>query len=74
MKLCSFIPIQILNRNTYLCRAGMTKWYGTGLRAGYLGVRVWQGLGICLLTTTSILALGPTQPPIQWVAVSLSLG
>jgi hypothetical protein len=34
----------------------------------------WQGMGIFLFTTTSRLALGPTQPPIQLVAGPLSLG
>jgi hypothetical protein len=33
----------------------------------------WQGLGI-FLTTVSRMALGPTQPPIQWVPEALSLG
>jgi hypothetical protein len=33
-----------------------------------------QGLGILLYTSASRLALGPTQPPIQWVSRSLSLG
>jgi hypothetical protein len=32
-----------------------------------LGFNSWQGLGIFPLTTTSRTALGPTQPPIQWV-------
>jgi hypothetical protein len=32
-----------------------------------------QGLGIFLFTTASRPALGPTQPPIQWVLGSLSL-
>jgi hypothetical protein len=33
-----------------------------------------RGLGIFLFTTTSRTALGPIQPPIQWVAGALSLG
>jgi hypothetical protein len=32
------------------------------------------GLGIFLLTTASRTALGPAQPPIQWVPGALSLG
>jgi hypothetical protein len=34
----------------------------------------WYELGIFLLSTASRLALGPTQPPIQWVTWALSLG
>jgi len=33
----------------------------------------WE-LGIFLFTTASTPALGPTQPPIQWVPGALSLG
>jgi hypothetical protein len=33
-----------------------------------------RGLGIFLFTTASRTALGPTQPPIQWVRGALSLG
>jgi hypothetical protein len=33
-----------------------------------------QGMGIFLFTTASRTALEPTQPPIQWVPVALSLG
>jgi hypothetical protein len=32
-----------------------------------------QGMGIFLFTTASKQALGPTQPPIQWVPGALSL-
>jgi hypothetical protein len=37
---------------------------------------MWEvlGLGIFLFTTASRTALGPTQPPIQWVRGALSLG
>jgi hypothetical protein len=38
------------------------------------GFKSWQGLGIFPFTTASRLALGPTQPPIQWVPGVLSLG
>jgi len=41
---------------------------------GVLGFDSRRGLGIFLFTTASRPALGPTQPPIQWVPGSLSLG
>jgi len=34
----------------------------------------WHGLGIFLFTTVSRLALGLTQPPVQWVLGALYLG
>jgi hypothetical protein len=40
---------------------------GYGLEIGVLGFDFRQGLGISLFTTASRMALGPTQPPIQWV-------
>jgi hypothetical protein len=39
-----------------------------------LGFNSQQGLGIFFFTTVSRTALGPTQPPIQWVLEVLSLG
>jgi len=44
--------------------------YGLDFR----GFESRQGLGIFLFTTASRPALGPTQPPIQWVPGALSLG
>jgi hypothetical protein len=43
-------------------------------RAGLLRFKPWQGLGIFLFTTMLRVAVGPTQPPIQWVPRALSLG
>jgi hypothetical protein len=44
-----------------------------GYRQDDQGLESWQGLGIFLLTNTSRLALGHTQPSIQWVPGVLSL-
>jgi hypothetical protein len=46
----------------------------TGWMIGVLGFDSRQGLGIFLLTTATRTALGPAQPPIQWVLGALSLG
>jgi hypothetical protein len=46
--------------------------YRLGDREG--GFESRQGLGFFLFTTASRPALGPTQPPIQWVPGALSLG
>jgi hypothetical protein len=44
----------------------------SGLALGYVlddqGFEPWQVLGIFLFTTSSRPALGPTQPPIEWVS------
>jgi hypothetical protein len=49
------------------------RWF-TGWTIGVLGFDSLRGLGIFLFTTASRTALGPTQPPIQGVRGSLSLG
>jgi hypothetical protein len=48
--------------------------WATGWTFGVLGFDSRRGLGIFLFTTRSRTALGPTQPPIQWVPGSLSMG
>jgi hypothetical protein len=47
---------------------------GYGLDDRGSRVRFPVGLGIFLFTTTSKKALGPIQPPIQWITGVLSLG
>jgi hypothetical protein len=44
------------------------------LLEGVLGFDSRRGLGIFLFTTASKMALGPTQPPFQWVPGAFSLG
>jgi hypothetical protein len=46
----------------------------TGWTIGILGFDSQRGLGIFLFTTASRTAMGPTQPPIQWVPGALFLG
>jgi hypothetical protein len=57
----------IFNHCIWLLRA-------TGWTIGVLGFDSRRGLGIFLFTTASRMALGHTQPPIQWVPGVLSLG
>jgi hypothetical protein len=48
--------------------------WATGWTIGVLGFYSRRGLGTFLFTTASRTALGPTQPPIQWVPGALSVG
>jgi hypothetical protein len=48
--------------------------WATGWTIGVLEFDSRRGLGIFLFTTASRTALGPTQPPIQWIPRALSLG
>jgi hypothetical protein len=45
-----------------------------GYRLDDQGFESQQGLGIFLFTTMSRPAVGPTQPPIQWIPGALSQG
>jgi hypothetical protein len=54
--------------------AGLAQYYSAGLRAEWSRIWVTVGAGNFLFTTTSRPALGPTQPPIEWVPGAHSLG
>jgi hypothetical protein len=59
-------PRAVLTQLVYLWAMGWT--------IGVLGFDSRRGLGSFLFTTASRTALGPSQPPIQWVLGALSLG
>jgi hypothetical protein len=62
-----------LIKKTALPAQSVQRW-ATGWTIGVLGFDSRWRLGIFLSTTASKTALGPTQPPIQWVPWALSLG
>jgi hypothetical protein len=55
-------------------RAYSSSIWATGWTIGVLGFDSRRELGISLFTIASRTALGPTQPPIQWVPGTLPLG
>jgi hypothetical protein len=57
-----------------LHRAQSVQRWARGWTIGILGFDSRRGLGIFLFTTASRTALGPSQPPIQWVSGTVSLG
>jgi hypothetical protein len=61
-------------RNTGAVIAQSVLHWATGWTIGVLGFDSRRGLENFLFTTASRTALGPTQPPIQWVTGALSLG
>jgi hypothetical protein len=56
---------------SYIFRS-LLSWYTDGIWARRLGFDCRQRQEIILYSTASTQALGPTQPPIQWVSVALS--
>jgi hypothetical protein len=80
-----FHPSQFRGYIAYLCCfCGCKERFGrkfaifivisaTGWTIGVLGFDSRLGLGILPFTTASRMALGPTQPPTQWVSGALSL-
>jgi hypothetical protein len=66
-----FFPFPYINQSRD-SSAGIALGYG--LEIGVLGFDSLRELGIFLFTPVSRTALGPTQPPIQWVPWALSLG
>jgi hypothetical protein len=68
----SIIPYETECVKRWDCSVGIATDYGLDNRM--IGVRIPAGAGNFLFTTASRPALGPTQPPFQWVPGALSLG
>jgi hypothetical protein len=70
---CKYASLYILNCWNVLLHNSQD-WYHDGLWAGQLGFNSQQGKKIFLFSTALILALGPRQPPIQWIPGVLPWG
>jgi len=70
----NFMGVGLCHRMCWGCNQGISVSIETELEAGWLEFDSWQGEGFFLFTTESRLAMGTTQPPIQWVLVALSPG
>jgi hypothetical protein len=64
--------LDIFNSSSLCTGAGIAQWYSAGLRTGWSEVRVPVGARNFSHTTATRSALGPTQPPIQWIPRALS--
>jgi hypothetical protein len=75
-----FIHDRTVNTKWHRYQLYMSRDSSVGIALGYglddrgSGVDSRRVLGIFLFTTASRTALGPTQPPTQWVSGALSLG
>jgi hypothetical protein len=69
----SFVPIFLRLFSAAVIAQSVYRW-ATGWTIGVLGFDYRRGLGIFLFAIASRTALGSTQPPLQWVPGSLSLG